>query len=158
MTEYRTTTTLQKAITTTLDKARNKGCNCPCCGQFVKVYKRTINAAMALELATAYKRFGTYKAFHRSELKDILKSTGGGDFAKLRYWGLITELVDDNPKKKNSGRWVVTNRGEQFLGGAALYKYCLIYNGGLLDFDEDEVVYFKDCIANDFDFQGLMDG
>jgi len=41
-----------------MDKARHKGADCPVCGQFVKVYKRTINASMAAQLARAYKKFG----------------------------------------------------------------------------------------------------
>ena len=86
----------------TLRKARDKGCECPVCGQFVKVYRRLINHAMAVQLATAYIRFGVGTTFH---IKDILEGAGGGaDFAKLRYWGLIAEIENSNSKKKNKNK------------------------------------------------------
>ena len=139
----------------TLRKARGKGCDCPVCGQFVKVYRRLINSAMAMQLAWAYKQFGVGKIFH---IKDILEGDGGGaDFAKLRYWGLIAEIENNNPKKKKSGQWYVTTQGEYFIkGNNRLFKYALIYDGKFLVFDGDESVSFRDCLGKNFDYQELM--
>lgn len=137
-----------------MNKARDKGCNCPVCGQFVKVYKRTINASMAAQLIRAKMRYGS-KSFH---IRDLIEGEGGGaDFAKLRYWGLIVELENTNPKKKNSGRWKITHSGLAFvLGYGQIPKYALIYNGRFLDFDGDETVTIQSALGKNFDYQQLM--
>ena len=138
-----------------MDKARHKGADCPVCGQFVRVYKRAINASMAAQLVRAYKKFGDYYGFH---IKDILEGDGGGaDFAKLRYWNIIKELKNDDPKKKNSGRWIITDFGRKFvMGYRQIPKYALIYNGRFLDFDGDEIITIQDALGNRFNYQTLM--
>ena len=138
-----------------MDKAKHKGGDCPVCGQFVKVYKRTINASMAAQLIRAQRRYGGNETFH---IKDLIEGEGGGaDFAKLRYWGLIVEIENTNPKKKNSGRWKVTNEGLAFiLGYSQIPKYALIYNGRFLEFDGDETITIQDALGNKFNYQELM--
>ena len=138
-----------------MDKARHKGADCPVCGQFVKVYKRTINASMAAQLIRAYKLYGGRETFH---IKNILEGEGGGaDFAKLRYWNLIIELHNDNPFKKNSGRWQLTEHGCAFIMGfRKIPKYALIYNGRFLDFDGDETITIQDALGNKFNYRELM--
>ena len=67
------------------------GTRCPCCGQYVKLYKRSITATMAWTLLRMY----------RSSLLDwvhvptLLRARGrlSGDHAKLAYWGLIQEAT-----------------------------------------------------------------
>jgi len=82
---------------------------------------------------------------------------GGADFAKLRYWGLIMELENDNPKKKNSGIWIITKKGGEFLkSGKQIPKYALIYNGKFLDFDGDEIITIQSALGNKFNYQELM--
>ena len=138
-----------------MDKARHKGADCPVCGQFVKVYKRTINASMAAQLIRADRQFGIHHTFH---INEILEGDGGGaDFAKMRYWGLIEEIKNDNPKKKNSGRWIITVFGRSFImGHRKMPKYALIYNGRFLDFDGDETVTIQEALGNKFHYQDLL--
>ena len=138
-----------------MDKAKHKGGDCPVCGQFVKVYKRTINASMAAQLIRAQRRYGDHESFH---IKDLIEGEGGGaDFAKLRYWNLIIEIKNDNPFKKNSGRWMVTEHGCAFvMGFRKITKYALIYNGRFLDFDGDETVTIQDALGNKFNYRELM--
>ena len=138
-----------------MDKAKHKGGDCPVCGQFVKVYKRTINASMAAQLIKADKQFGIHHTFH---INEILEGDGGGaDFAKLRYWNLILEIKNDNPKKKNSGRWIITVLGRAFIMGyRKMPKYALIYNGRFLEFDGDETITIQEALGNKFNYQSLM--
>ena len=141
--------------TNVMHKARHRGADCPVCGQFVKVYKRTINASMAAQLIRAQHFYGMRESFH---VKDLLEGEGGGaDFAKLRYWNLIVELHNDNPFKKNSGRWMVTEHGSAFvMGFRQIPKYALIYNGRFLDFDGDETITIQDSLGNKFNYQELI--
>ena len=137
----------------TMKMARDKGCACPVCGQFVKVYRRTINKTAARLLLKAYTMFIDYHSFH---ITDLIEG-GGGDFAKLRYWSLIEAIENDNPKKKSSGKWIITELGTEFLNGQIrMPKYALIYDGKFLDFDGPESVTFKECLGEDFNYQELM--
>jgi len=146
-----------EAKVTTMREAKNKGCKCPVCGQFVKIYKRSINSTMSLQLLKAFKKYDVGKSFHITDIIEGGDGGGGGDFSKLRYWGLIVELENDNPKKKNSGRWIVTTNGELFIKGIIkLKKFALIYNGKFIDFDGDEVMDFKSTLGKNFDYQYLM--
>lgn len=147
------TSIIAEAKADTMKLARDKGCDCPVCGQFVKVYRRTINKATARQLAQAYKKFGVGQAFH---ISDIFPG-GGGDFAKLRYWKLISEIENDNPDKKSSGKWRVSLTGSNFIKGIIVVsKYALIYDGKFLDFDGGETITFQDCIGEGFSYQELM--
>jgi len=148
-----TNNSIVSAIGDTMEKARGKGCDCPVCGQFVKVYRRTINKAMARQLSQAYRKFGVGQEFH---ISDVFPG-GGGDFAKLRYWGLITEIENSDHNKKSSGKWYVTFSGAAFLKGtASVSKYVLIYNGKFLDFEGLAPITFKECLGKDFDYHELM--
>lgn len=146
---------IQAAKIRTMKQAKEKGADCPVCGQFVKVYKRTINASMAAQLIRAQRRYGGNESFH---IKDLIEGEGGGaDFAKLRYWNLIIELHNDNPFKKNSGRWQLTEHGCAFvMGFRKIPKYALIYNGRFLDFDGDENITIQDALGNKFNYQELL--
>lgn len=137
--------------------ANKKGTHCPCCGQFAKTYHRSINETMAGMLMTAYNKYGVLTAFHISDITGS-KSGGGGDFSKLKYWGLIHELLNDDLKKKNSGQWVVTLEGHRFLmGNLSLPRQVVIYNGEMLGYkDHGDLVRFKDCLGENFDYRELM--
>jgi len=144
---------LASAKADVMHEAKKKGCHCPVCGQFVKVYRRTINKSSAVLLARACRKFGEDISFH---ITDLIEG-GGGDFAKLRYWGLIEQIENNNDKKKHSGKWRLTKLGVYFVKhGQTLPKYALIYDGKLLDFDGDELITIQDALGKDFDYQELM--
>ncbi len=51
-----------------------------------------------------------YAAADHEGWVDVKNLFPGGDYAKLRYWGLIERSVD-------SGKWRVTQAGHAWLGG-----------------------------------------
>ena len=143
-----------------MTQARNGGCDCPVCGQFVKVYKRTITSFMASQLIEAYLKFGYGQDdswFHITDLPTA--SQGGGEFARLRFWDLVEERLHNKGEegKRNSGYWRVTSRGFMFATGNSMEeKYTLMYNGQCLG-SEGELVNIRDCLGEKFDFKELMD-
>lgn len=111
---------------------------CPCCNQTVKVYRRKVHVTIARELQRAVEMFGVGRAFH---VKELGAGYGGGEFAKLVFWGLIIKPTRGN------GRWIVTNKGFQFVKtGLAIPKYAHVYNGAVRSFSE-ETVTFNDVIT-----------
>ena len=73
------------------------GAVCPCCGQFAKVYKRTITSSMAFALVLVYRYFRSNRGWihvpsYLAELAKNGAAVRGGDWAKLRFWGLLAPM------------------------------------------------------------------
>ena len=137
------------------------GTDCPCCAQNVKLYERQIYKTVAEQLIALYRLNQAKPGFyHVSKIKEYDKSNNpiGGDFAKLRYWGLIfAEPKNDNPEKRSSGKWHITEKGIDFVEQRiTIPKFCFTYNKKPLKLGGDPVSIL-DCLANDrFRYNELM--
>lgn len=150
----------------TIDEARAylrknyaEGVECPCCGQFVKLYKRQIYVSMAADLIKLYRlhrRYGRDRWFHISEIR---KSTaGGGDFAKFLHWGLIEEAKKDPEETttRTSGYWRITLKGEAFVERRlTVQKYVMLYNGKFRGFDGPQVD-IRNRLGKKFNYEELF--
>lgn len=151
-------TATQILRTNTMDQAKDKGCLCPVCKQFVKIYSRSISGITAAGLIYAYGLHGNWEYFHVSEIAKRFTLTSTGDFAKLRYWGLIEEKPhkqgDDG--KRTSGMWMITDKGSGFVKGQIpVVKYAMLYNGDLQGF-EGCSVFISQILGDKFDYNELM--
>lgn len=107
-----------------------RGVECPCCGRTCKIYRRVINRTQArwlLALVAAWReRGGAWISVH----DDALKGTRGGDYSKLRHWGLIEpseRVVGQSPA------WRPTERGALFADGELeVPRYAHIYMNRLV--------------------------
>lgn len=145
-------TTLVEAVEW-LEERLEEGAECPCCGQYAKVYRnRTISGRMASDLITAYKAVGDGEWFRLPDF-DTTHET-----SKLSHWELIEEkpgLRDDGAK--HAGWWRITSRGRQFvLNQIAVPKRAMIYNGELLGLDDAESVTITDVLGTKFNYAELM--
>lgn len=143
-------------VRTDLEKqARGKGGTCPCCNQFVKVYRRTINSMMANQLCHAAKNYDITDEFHVGELPQC--ASGVGDWAKLQYWGLIREVDADNDgSKRKAGVWRITEKGVMFAERKAYVpKYAIVYNGRLLEL-EGENIDIVQALGQKFNYAQIM--
>jgi hypothetical protein len=130
----------------------DKGARCPCCGQFARVYKRQINAAMARALITMYHH-------DRYEFMHLPTVTGyGGDAAKLVYWGLIEEEATVRADGGRSGWWRLTSGGRAYvLGQIKVPQYAAVYDGRLLpDNPHGPERDIRDALGKRFDYRELM--
>ncbi len=131
----------------------NEGATCPCCGQFAKIYRRTITSGMARALILFYREGGTKEWVHGPTLLGGARA----DEAKLRYWNLIEEATGKRDDGGRAGYWRVTRRGERFVNGTlVLPKYALVFNGDLIEFDDEEHVDIIDALGTRFDYAELM--
>jgi hypothetical protein len=149
-----------------LDKAKQElregwtqpnGVQCKCCGQKVKLYRRPINANQAAALTSLVGLYLQDRKYHHvSELTRLNLIVS--DFAQLRRWGLIMELHDTDGKKRNSGWWMPTQQGIDFVHGSeSVFKYCEIYNNKTVGFS-DETTTIHEALGAKFDYQSLMRG
>lgn len=129
------------------------GERCPCCTQFAKVYKRQIHATMARDLIRFYRAAGVGEWLHLPSL------TGwGGDFGKLRYWGLTEEEIERRPDGGRAGFWLVTGIGESWVKGQIrISKYAHIYDGRCLRLSGEGVTIY-DALGSKFNYDELMHG
>lgn len=135
-----------------------EGCECPACGQTVKLYKRKLNSAMAygLILLTRCQEQGY---FH---IEDFLKtqecpSSIRGDIPKLRYFGLIQAMkTTETGGPAKAGYYIVTQKGRDFVDGKlTVPKSVNLYNNKQYGFSEDHV-NIKRALGSKFNYNELM--
>lgn len=128
------------------------GARCPCCNQLAKVYRRPINAGMALSIIKML-RFGGL------EYQYIPASIGAKsrEEGKLRYWGLIEEELE--VRREDGGRagwWRVTPKGRDWvLERITVPKYARIYDAKLLGLTGPEVT-IRQALGTKFNLDELM--
>lgn len=132
-----------------------KGVDCPCCGQFVKRYKRKLNSGMSRTLIALYKAEGknpvNVKAFLREN-----NIQNNHDWTLLRYWKLLIEHENDDPDKKSSGVWSITNKGIGFLmNKVKVPSHILLFDNKFIGYSptETDVV---DSLGKHFNYTELM--
>lgn len=138
----------------------DKGERCPCCNQLAKFYSRRIYSSMAAALIYFYRSFDQTKFHHKSDLlknKTLATTLGGGDFAKLSYWGLIEEKPKGQDEdKRTSGYWKITQKGIDFVQAKLqIPSHVRIYDGKVFGFTGDKVLV-TDCLGNRFSYAELM--
>lgn len=151
--------TLQGAREWLRDNYRDEGARCPACKQIVREYRRTIHAAMAEKLIQFWRTYGTMNWGERTPL--MLKgragaADGGGDFAKLRYWGLIEESNDERQDGGRAGWWRVTQVGALFVQNQqAVPRYAYVYDGVCRRVDGPRWNIVR-CLGKHFNYNELM--
>ena len=119
--------TLESARSEMLSKAHSKhGAHCPCCERFIKLYRRPLSASMARYLIVLAKKSGTGNPWLHVEtdFRDV-SIPSRGDYAKLRYWGLIEPKPGVSERRATDERLLADYRqrpgfrGRQHLGSVA---------------------------------------
>lgn len=132
-----------------------EGTDCPCCGQFVKSYRRSISGAMAYGLLLVYKEQRESDSW--VDTTELFQQRMFADFAKLRFWNLIEKLEGKREDgSKRIGIWRLTNEGKAFVTEyIEVPKYALVYNNTKIGQD-GEYVSIKDCLGKKFDYAEIM--
>lgn len=109
-----------------------KGAQCECCGQTVKVYRRSIYKHMARCLIWLVTRY----AENGQEWVNLKEGPvfRGGDNTKLAYWSLMVPhpTVDENLYKP-------TQLGVDFVvKGATVPRYAYVYDGRVYGFSQEQ--------------------
>lgn len=106
---------------------------CECCGQLIAPYKRRIHTGMALVLIRLWhlqRRSPPFDEFWHVTAFD--KGASRGDFAKLRFWGLIR--VKDSTARRCS-YYRLTYEGVKYATGTlAVPKICRVLSNEVIDY------------------------
>lgn len=137
---------------------------CPCCGQPAKRYRRLLNSNMAEALVRIVQYADQHPEEEWIDIPNLLKHTPrrwsngewGGDYAKLRYWGLLeqaTGLRADGSSR--NGQWKVTPLGRQFARGEIrLPSHALDFNGECLGLDNTMEINIRG--VHNFNYEELI--
>jgi hypothetical protein len=130
---------------------------CHHCGANSKVYAYKIGSYARVLIWMAFRgKDGEYVHIPTSGAIN-----GGGDYAKLRYWGLIEKSPKNpDPKKKSSGLWRLTTTGRDFaLNKTTINSTCYYSHppGEVLGFEPGQVS-IVDALGKHFDYSSLMSG
>lgn len=145
----------------------DKGADCPCCGQFVKLYKRRITSSMALALILLYgedkKHPGEW--IHVANFLNIVPNLPAavrntGDVAKFTFWGLVEKMEGKREDgNKRNGFHRITQKGRWFVEGRMqVPKFALLFDNRLYGLDESKQISIHDALRNRFDYNTLMQG
>lgn len=136
----------------------SEGCECPACGQNVKLYERKITSAMAYGLILLIKS-NKVGYFH---IEDYLKgedcpSSIRGDMSKLRYFGLIER--QDSVREDGSSRagfYKVTDKGRMFANNqVTVPEHVNIYNNIVYGYSENHIGIER-ALGSKFNYNELM--
>lgn len=113
------------------------GIECPVCLKHAKVYARYLGASGLWLLVRLYwlQHDPTNISYAKVGKKGVIPSPPGGDYAKMRWWGLIEPQPDQvrADGSKRAGFWRITNLGRQFVEGSVKVRRCLYeYNSWVL--------------------------
>lgn len=128
---------------------------CDSCGHVRRTYRRRFPKTDLMALFDLWERTRNGSTWvHVRDLKGI---SGGGDFAKYRYWDLITQRPNEDPRKKDSGFWSITNNGIRFLlGTRSIYSHVILLEGEFKGFSGTPIAARTAYRSAGFDYAELM--
>lgn len=137
------------------------GMDCPCCGQRVARYKRSLNSGMlkALDWMCFHTRCSTEQEINIPRDAPIYV-TANREYARLYNWGFIVRVANDDPAKHTSGIWRLTEKGVKFRRGEIKVPKCYYMFDRKIDKDggwSTEMVSFKEAVNNKFDIRDIHD-
>lgn len=136
--------------------ARTKdGASCPVCNRYGKVYKRRMNSTMARALIRLYRATIAKPEqawFHFTEFTDTRN-----EYEKLQFWKLIEHKPnDDDPEKKDSGYWRITQAGREFVQQRrTMPEYATVYDGEVEGYSEEPTTIMR-ALGKRFSYVELM--
>lgn len=138
-------------------KLLDQGVNCPVCTSLLKRYHRKVNSGMArvlFELWSLSERDPTVEWWHHRQFDRF----GSREVHKLTWWRFVVQKAADpeDPSKKTSGNWRITDEGRKFAAGLSAVKpVAIVYQGSLVGF-EGESARITDAFGEKFDYTELM--
>lgn len=138
------------------EEMKSKGYHCSCCGNFVKMYKRSMNSNMAISLIALYKHNKT-EFVHLEKFLNEHGYQRCGDASYLVHYGMIDKLIcdraDGSPK---NGFYRLNEAGINFVEKLSVArKHFKMFNGKFMGFEGDWTT-IEQALGNKFSYSSLM--
>lgn len=134
----------------------HKGTDCPCCGQFVKLYKRKLTSSMAYGLLLLKDKTEWTHVENYFKTLDIPSSIRG-DISKLVYWKMLERQEGKREDGSNRiGYYRITQLGINFVNNMQdVPSHVLIYNNKFQGYSDTRTNIVK-FLGNKFNYSELM--
>ena len=154
--------------TVTLEEAKawlrarfEDGAECPCCTQFVKLYKRKLNSSMARGLIVLYHhqvRVGPNEWVHIPSLFREKKVCSSNDGALLRFWDVIERQGGEREDGSDRiGYYRITDLGRAFVEDRVrVPKYVYLYNQEPIGRKDPTTISIQESLGSRFSYSELM--
>lgn len=130
-----------------IERNREEGVSCPCCGQLVRVYRRQIHRSIAETMILMYQRRRRRWVY----LPDIPQRSR--DFSFAAHWHLVERRRNGDGYVE--GWWRLTEHGVAWLYNEVdIRRYALIDRGKLLRF-EGPWWSIQDALGHGFDIEDI---
>lgn len=140
-----------------LEANLDKGGACPCCGQHAQRYRRKLNSGMARALVEIWLRQKNTRRWVRVEVL-VAALRVSPELGKLRWWGLVETKENDDAKKRTSGSWRLTEKGQAFLRDLVkVPSHAVVFNNQLERLEGKEIG-IREALGSKFDYAELMAG
>lgn len=133
---------------------------CRCCGQLVHIYPRSISSTIARVLIWLVRASSVSIAakkgpwIHKTQVPHKLH-VDHASLATLRKFGLIEQSENSDNRKRNSGFWKPTFKGQQFAQtNTRIPKYVFEFDGKILAHSE-ETTSILESLNERFDYKEL---
>jgi hypothetical protein len=133
-----------------------EGTSCPCCGRFVKLYRRKFHAEMAAFLCRLVRCWKTEPRYYstRELCPALTKSATDGSY--LVQWGLIEREMHQNRSGGKAGMYRPTEAGLAFVAGHLLVpSHIHILCSEVLGFSDDHIDIIG-ALGDHFNYDELM--
>ena len=125
------------------------GARCPCCRQYVKVYRRKLNSSMSRALLIMFKNRGVDWT-HADHVVRAASTRMGHDWIGVHYW----DLIEAHPY--DAGYWRITAPGINFARNRLnVLSHAVVYNGKRLRL-EGKLVSIVTTLGKHFNYDELM--
>lgn len=153
----------------TLDEAKNflrenwkEGVKCPCCGRKVQLYKHSLTSGMARTLIYMNRITeienppGGFVKVQEVFAKRYGANATAMGYSLLKWWGLLIMQDNDDPTRRGTGYWCITDKGKRFVhGDLTVPAQVFIYDNKRQGFSEEHVT-IKEALGKHFDYLELM--
>jgi hypothetical protein len=159
--------TLEQAITD-VEASKDAGTTCPCCGLYVRRYRRALGASQAAWLCWLVRAWEQDPRWYEAnECRSVNGFVVGGDYAKVVYWGLAEckPAEEGEPERaRNSGPWRPTEKGIAFVRSETnVWSHVYIFDGQIdramgREGFAGNLLLIRDVLGTRFDYDALMGG
>ena len=153
----------ERPASMSLSKARkivsshvDEGVECPCCGQFCKLYKRKLNSGMARILIWLVKEWTKNHDWINVPETAPVFVRRSNEVSRLALWDLVTESPTEDKTRRNSGLWKPTKEGRLFVANRSrVPSHVFIFDNSIYGWGT-ESVSVVDALGKNFNYQELM--
>lgn len=133
-----------------------KGYSCPCCGSYVKTYRRSMNSNMAIALICLLKS-KRLDYVHMEEMLRYYKHKRCGDFSYLVHYRFIEKLKEkrEDGSKKN-GKYKITTSGIMWAEGKTTCKSKFLMEMGKFKGFDGEDITIMQALGEKFSYDRLI--